>query len=63
MTYINNVTAGERKMYTVTKTFLEGALKGLTVTEQTSVQFEAGKVYGGGWTGSRYVVNSCVREG
>lgn len=46
------------QIYTVHKTFLDGALKGMTITEQTSVRFEAGKTYGGGWTGSRYKVTA-----
>ncbi len=44
------------KQFTVHKTFLEGALKGVTIQEQTNVIFEAGKTYGGGWTGPRYKV-------
>ena len=45
--------------YTVKKTFLEGALKGTTIEEQTTVRFEIGKTYGGGWSGSRYRVAGC----
>ncbi len=45
--------------YAVHKTFLEGALEGMTITEQTTVRFEAGKTYGGGWSGSRYRVTGC----
>ena len=45
-----------KQIYTVHKTFLEGALKGTAVQEQTSVIFTVGKIYGGGWTGPRYKV-------
>jgi len=45
-----------QKRFTVHKTFLEGALKGMTITEQTDVLFTVGKAYGGGWTGPRYKV-------
>ena len=34
------------KKYRVTKHFVDGLLKGLTVTEQTSVKFTLGKQYG-----------------
>lgn len=46
------------KQFTVHKTFLEGALKGVTIQEQTNVIFEAGKTYGGGWMGPRYKVTA-----
>ena len=46
------------KQFTVHKTFLEGALKGVTIQEQTNVIFEAGRTYGGGWTGPRYRVTA-----
>ena len=46
------------RIYTIHKTFLEGALKSMTITEHTSVRFEAGKTYGGGWTGPRYKVTA-----
>lgn len=48
-----------KQRYTVSKTFLEGALKGMTIKEETSVEFEIGKTYGGGWSGSRYKVTGC----
>ncbi|MGD9884089.1 MAG: hypothetical protein AB7U95_28660 [Reyranella sp.] len=32
-------------MYEVTKTFSSGPLKGLTITERTTVRFEVGKIY------------------
>jgi len=41
-------------MYDVTKTFLSGPLAGLTITERTSVRFEAGKAYG------NYRVEACA---
>lgn len=50
-------------MFTVTKTFLEGALKGLTIEDRSPVSFDAGKTYGGGWTGPRYRVTACRKEG
>jgi hypothetical protein len=46
-------------MFLVTKTFLDCALKGLTIDDRSPVSFEAGKVYGGGHTGSRYLVTTC----
>ena len=45
--------------YIVTKTFIEGALKSLTIEDRSPVSFEVGKVYGGGWSGSRYRVTAC----
>jgi len=39
----------------VTKTLIEGNLAGITLTERTTVAFEVGKTYGGGWTGPRYM--------
>jgi len=48
--------------YKVSKTFLEGALKGMTIEEQTTVRFEIGKTYGGGWSGSRYKVTGVEAE-
>ncbi len=47
-----------KQLYTVHKTFLDGALKGMTITEQTTVSFQLGKTYGGGWTGPRYRVTA-----
>jgi hypothetical protein len=46
-------------MFIVTKTFLEGALAGLTIDDRSPVPFTAGKVYGGGWLRSRYRVDAC----
>lgn len=40
----------------VRKTFLEGVLKGLTID---TVRFVTGRIYGGGWSGSRYKVTGC----
>lgn len=48
-------------MFNVTKTFLEGALKGLTIVDKSPVSFEVGKTYGGGWTGNRYRVDACEK--
>jgi hypothetical protein len=45
--------------FIVTQTFLEGALKGLTIDHPSVGEFTPGKVYGGGWTGSRYRVDAC----
>lgn len=43
--------------YIIRKQFIEGTLKGLTIEERTTVAgFRPGRVYGGGWTGSRYLV-------
>ena len=47
-----------KQRYKVCKSFLEGALKGMTIEEQTTVQFETGRIYGGGWSGSRYKVTA-----
>jgi len=46
-------------MFNVTITFLEGALKGLTIVDRRAISFEVGHTYGGGWTGSRYRVEAC----
>lgn len=45
--------------YTVTKHFTSGLLSGLTLTEQTTVQFKAGTTYKGVLKSSSYVVISC----
>jgi hypothetical protein len=58
----STATKGNAAMFTVTKTFLEGALKGLTIEDRSPVAFTIGKVYGGGWTGSRYRVDACQKE-
>ena len=47
-----------KQRYKVRKTFLEGTLKGITIEEQSTVRFEIGKNYGGGWSGSRYKVTA-----
>lgn len=49
-------------MFIVTKTFIEGTLKGLTIEDRSPVKFEIGKIYGGGWTGSKYRVDGCVKK-
>lgn len=46
-------------MFIVTKTFVQGTLKGITIEDPSPVSFEIGKQYGGGWTGSRYRVDAC----
>lgn len=46
-------------MFIVTKTFVEGPCKGLTIDDRSPVAFIPGKCYGGGWTGSRYRVEAC----
>lgn len=51
-----------KQRYKVRKTFLEGTLKGITIEEQTTVRFEIGKTYGGGWSGSRYKVTAVDVE-
>lgn len=48
-----------QQLFTITQTFIEGALKGLTIDRPSAISFEPGKIYGGGWTGSRYRVESC----
>ena len=51
-----------KQRYKVRKTFLEGTLKGITIEEQSTVRFEIGKNYGGGWSGSRYRVTGIDAE-
>jgi hypothetical protein len=46
-------------MFQVSKFFLDGPLKGLTITERTSVRFKVGQVYGGG----RYRVVAVLELG
>jgi hypothetical protein len=48
-------------MFKVTKTFLTGPLAGMTITETTSVMFEAGKVYRQCAGGGSYRVRSVER--
>jgi hypothetical protein len=50
-------------MFNVTKTFLTGNLKGLTIVDRSPVSFEVGKTYGGGWTGPQYRVEACEKAG
>ena len=47
-----------KQRYKLCKSFLEGVLKDLTIEEQTTVRFENGRIYGGGWSGSRYKVTA-----
>ena len=57
-----SATKGTLTVFTITQTFLEGALKGLTIDRLSGIPFEVGKTYGGGWTGSRYRVDACRKE-
>ena len=45
--------------YEVSKLFLEGSLKGMTIKDKSPVPFEVGSVYGGSYRGSRYRVMDC----
>ena len=45
--------------YEVSKLFLDGGLKGMTIKDKSPVPFEVGSVYGGGYCGSRYRVMDC----
>lgn len=47
-------------MYRVTKHFITGPLQGLTITETTSVRFQAGATYAPCVGASAYIVESCV---
>lgn len=48
------------KRYLVTKEFVSGVLKGITIDDPyCPVPFEVGKKYGGGITGDRYIVRAC----
>ena len=42
--------------YQITKKFLSGLLKGLSITEVTGVKFEIGKVYTAAITKDRYEI-------
>jgi hypothetical protein len=46
-------------MFIVTKKFVSGVLKGITINDISPVSFEIGKKYGGRGTGSRYLVTNC----
>jgi len=48
-----------RNRYSVKKLFIEGALKGMEISDKSPAPFEVGSVYGGGWSGSRYRVTAC----
>lgn len=52
-----------RTTYSVTKRFTAGFLAGITITETTTVRFEAGREYKACVGSSRYLVLSCVRIG
>lgn len=54
---------GGEAVYIVTKTFVDGPCKDLTIEDRSPVSFEVGKTYGGGWTGSKYRVEACRKEG
>lgn len=49
-------------IYIVTKTFISGVLKGITIEDKSPVPFEVGKSYGGYGFGSRYRVEACVEK-
>ena len=51
-----------KQRYKLCKSFLEGVLKDLTIEEQTTVRFENGGTYGGGWSGSRHKVTGIDAE-
>lgn len=46
-------------MFKVTKVFLKGILKGLTIVETTSVKFTVGKTYKACIGSSVYKVTAC----
>ena len=48
-------------MYTVTKKFLNGVLKGITATIETSTEFEVNKIYDSINSGSQFMVLDCVK--
>lgn len=48
-------------MFIITKTFIDGALKGLTIEDRSPVGFTVGLVYGGKWTGGKYRVEKSER--
>ena len=48
------------KFYSVTKTFVSGLLKGITITETTPVKFEIGKVYKACAGSSDYRIDNCA---
>ena len=49
-------------MFLITKTFTAGLLKGLTITELTSVEFIIGKSYKGCLGSSDYTILDCVKQ-
>lgn len=48
--------------YLVTKTFTEGILKGITITEKTAVKFTVGKIYKACLGATVYRVDDCLQE-
>jgi hypothetical protein len=51
----------EGNMYIVTKKFISGLLKGMTIKEKTSVTFQKGKIYRGIYSSS-YIVLSIKED-
>jgi len=49
-------------MFLVTKSFTSGLLKGITITELTSVEFTIGKSYTGCLGTSNYTILDCVKQ-
>ena len=47
-------------MYIVTRHFVSGPLKGLTITDTTSVAFEVGRTYKPCAGASAYRVTACI---
>lgn len=48
-------------MYEITKTFTAGTLKGITVTEQSTVKLEVGFECKKPAGGSSYIVTACFK--
>jgi hypothetical protein len=49
-------------MFLVTRSFTSGLLKGITITELTSVEFVVGKGYKGCLGTSDYTIINCVKQ-
>lgn len=60
---IVHVKAHDRKLYTYTKKFVEGPLKGMTIKQQSKVRPRFGEVVGGGNLGSRALISKRKRKG
>ena len=45
--------------YLVTKMFISGILKGITLTEKTTIEFGVGQIYRDGTARGRYRVLEC----